>query len=137
MTDTSVQAYIWMAVEYSLSLATGSLSSLRPIITWKGVKIFNSEPAYGKYGATSHHSHSNRGFVQEPQEPLPPNHRIMKKTTIDVELTSSESTEHIITHSSTVTCGRGGKLQWELLEITLFHLSGEPYGRQGAREDVI
>jgi len=98
-----------MAVEFSLGLTTGSLSSLRPIITWKGVGLFGSErsryPDTGSLSKSHCNPHSNgdteQGCLVEIELSVPSDQRIIKTTVVDVELGASESTERIITTMST------------------------------------
>lgn len=102
--DTSSQSYIWMAIEFSLGLITGSLSSLRPIITWKGVGLFSSEQS--RYPHTGAHSKSHRnprssGYTQQDRPvgielSVSKDQRIIKTTIVDMEFGVNESTERII-----------------------------------------
>ncbi|KAF2188868.1 hypothetical protein K469DRAFT_72342 [Zopfia rhizophila CBS 207.26] len=112
-TYTSSQAYIWMGVEFSFGLTTGSLSSLRPIIAWKGVGLFSSERS--RYPDTGTHSKSRRnpcsnGYTQQDcpvgiELSMSKDQRIIRTTVVDVEFGASESTERIIETSSL----KGGK----------------------------
>jgi hypothetical protein len=93
-----------MGIEFSLGLTTGSLSSLRPIISWKGVGIFSS--ARSRYPDTGTHSKSHRnprssGYTQQEcpegiELSVSKDHRIAKTTVVDVEFGANESTERII-----------------------------------------
>ncbi|KAH7346039.1 hypothetical protein BKA66DRAFT_478287 [Pyrenochaeta sp. MPI-SDFR-AT-0127] len=108
-TYTSSQAYIWLSIELSLGLVTGSLSSLRPIITWNGVGLFSSERS--RYPDTGTHSKSHRnprsnGYAQHDSQrgielSAPKDRRIIKATIVDMEFGAGESTEHIITTTNT------------------------------------
>lgn len=93
-----------MGVEFSLGLATASLPSLRPIITWQGVRPFTSEGSHGPGVGT--HSKSRRnprssGYTQDCpmgiELSVSKNQTIIKTSIVDVELGASESTERIIT----------------------------------------
>ena len=98
-----------MAIEFSLGLITGSLSSLRPIITWKGVGLFGSERSH--YPNTGAHSKSRRnprgsGYTQQDcpmgiELSVSRDQKIIKTTIVDMEFGANESTERIIPTTST------------------------------------
>ena len=96
-----------MATEFSLGLVTGSLSSLRPLITLKGVGLFSTKrltyPDDTKTHSKSRRNPLSNGYTKHDcprgiELSVPKDQRITKTTVVDMEFGASESTERIIDH---------------------------------------
>ncbi|KAH7049470.1 hypothetical protein B0J12DRAFT_719378 [Macrophomina phaseolina] len=115
VTYTSSNAYIWMSVEYSLGFSAGSLSSLRPMIRWKGLGLFStknsSNPPYGTHSGSRRNPRSS-GYARQDCEAaiklstISGHERALKNAVVAAELEGSESTEQIIIKSSMPVCER-------------------------------
>lgn len=104
-----------MSVEYSLGFSAGSLSSLRPMIRWKGLGLFStkhsSNPPYGTHSGSRRNPRSS-GYARQDCEAaiklstISGHERALKNAVVAAELEGSESTEQIIINSSMPVCER-------------------------------